>query len=112
MGGAGHARERLRPAVRVRAVVGRDGRPGLARFAWVTATWGEGHPYNPPLPNPLPAALLDLLLDHPGAAIHSARCPGCHIFVPCTPHSGSASDGSYKPPRPLADACPVCVAPR
>ena len=83
--------------------------PAAARFAWVRAVWGDDHSYNPPLPDPIPGALLDLYLDHSDAEIHSARCPGCRVFIPCSPHRGLPGV-DYVPPHPLTDECPVCGA--
>ena len=84
--------------------------PAVARFAWVRATWPDGEgSYNPPLPDPIPGALLDLYLDNPAADIHAHLCPGCRTFIPCSPATGRAGE-DYVRPRPLADACPVCGA--
>ncbi|MBN9523300.1 hypothetical protein J0H58_33105 [bacterium] len=86
--------------------------PAFVRWAVGRSVRGRGHPFNPPLPDPLPGALLDLFLDHPGAEVW--HCPHCQAALPFVPASGQLgvpyrAGMDYVRPRSLASACPVCA---
>ncbi len=88
-----------------------DDDPVFVRWALMRAGWGRDHPFNQPLPDPIPAALLDVFLDHPGAEV--GDCPYCRASLPFVPASGELgvpyrSGGKYVRPRSIATTCPVC----
>ncbi|MBN9520996.1 hypothetical protein J0H58_21150 [bacterium] len=85
--------------------------PAFVRWAVTRADWGRDHPFNRPLPDPIPAALLDLFLDHPGAEL--GYCPGCRATLPFVPASGELgvpyrAGRHFVRPCPISLKCPVC----
>jgi hypothetical protein len=88
-----------------------DEDPAFVRWALMRAAWGRDHTFNQPLPDPIPAALLNLYLDNPGADI--CYCPHCRAALPFVPASGLIgvpyrAGMSYVHPRSIAPACPIC----
>lgn len=97
----------------VRGVVNGEGLAALVLFFIIRTCWGESHPYNRTPLNPIPGALIDLLMKFPLADLWP--CDECGIPLPQTPPSGQfdvkyVPGGKFVAPRFLAASCPVCEA--
>jgi hypothetical protein len=86
----------------------------VAAVAWMRTCWdipGDDHPALDGCRGPLPAALVELLLDHPGAEVTgAAHCPGCAALVPSVPAHGEVGV-HFVWADPLVGACPLCGGP-
>jgi hypothetical protein len=90
------------------------GAGAIAAFAHMRSYWdipGEDHPALDGCRGPLPAAFVELLLDHPGAeVIGAAHCPWCRALVTSVPAHGEPGVHIVWT-DPLVSACPFCSSP-
>jgi hypothetical protein len=86
----------------------------LGAFAHMRSFWDipDPHPSLDGCRGPLPAAFVELLLEHPGAEIVAApACPGCRAPVVSAPGHFRYEGMHFVSPQPLAGACAFCGSP-